>query len=148
MGWAIAGAGAILGAVGAQKAGKEAKKTAKINAALGAAQADDELNRGAIEERNYRRQLAQFMGRQKTSLAARNVETSGSALRLLEDTAQLGEEEALMIRNNAARTAWGFRNQSNEANRYGRQAASNANVQAASTLLTGGAQAYGLWKAS
>jgi hypothetical protein len=40
---------------------------------------------------------------------------SGTPLNLLSDTAQIGEEDAQTIRNNAAREAWGYRNQANEA---------------------------------
>jgi hypothetical protein len=135
-----------LGAVGQIKQGQDAKRTGQINAQLGIVQADDALSRGGVEEGRYRRQIAQIAGAQKAEIGARNVKgDSGTALDLLGDTAQIGEEDALTIRNESAREAWGYRFQANESNRYGRSALRNSYAQAGSTLLTGAAQSYGLW---
>lgn len=142
-------AGAALGAVGQMKAGADAKETAAINAQLAGIQAEDALSRGGVEEDRYRRQIAQTAGAQKAEFGARNVKgSSGTALDILADTAMIGEEDALTIRNEAAREAWGYRWQANESNRYGKAAYRNSQYAAGSTLLTGGAQAYGMWKAA
>lgn len=138
-----------LGAVGQLKAGQEANRTGQINAQLATAQADDALSRGGVEEGRYRRQVAQIAGAQKAEIGARNVKgDSGTALDLLSDTAQIGEEDALTLRNESAREAWGYKFQANEQSRYGRSALRNSYASAGSTLLTGGAQAYGMWKAA
>jgi hypothetical protein len=138
--------GAGMGAAGDMEQGKIDEATAETNRRLSIAQANDALLRGSIEEQRYRREVAQIVGGQKAAFGQRNVAVSGTALDLLSDTAQIGEEDALTIRNNAAREAWGYRNQANEASRWGANAKSNAYGRAGSTLLTSGAQAYGTWK--
>src|SRR5262249_35794370 len=111
-------------------------------------QAQDALDRGTLDESRYRRQLAQFIGTQRNEIGARNVEARGSALRMLEDTAQLGEEDAQTIRLDAARQAWGYKNQASEQARIGRQSSLNDFGAAGSSLLTGSGRAYGKWKQS
>lgn len=125
--------------------GKQDAATAETNRRLGLAQGQDALLRGSIDEQRYRREIAQVVGAQKAAFGSRNVTRSGTALDILSDTAQLGEEDALTIRNNAARQAWGYRNQANEASRWGANQQANALGRAGNTLLTSGAQAYGTW---
>jgi hypothetical protein len=140
--------GGGIDAAGKIAGGKQDAATAETNRRLAEAQASDALLRGTIEESRYRRMIAQVAGAQKASFGNRNVTVSGTALDILADTAMIGEEDALTIRNNAARTAWGYRNQASEASAWGANQKSNAYGAAAGTLLTSGAQAYGQWKAS
>lgn len=144
--WLIAlGAGAIS-AIGQNRQGKEAEAIGKRNAQIGAMQADDALSRGNIEEQRYLRYVAKVSGAQKAVLGDRNVKRSGTALDLLSDTEQVGAENALTIRNDAAREAWGYRVGADDSRRYGRAARTQSLFGAGSSLLTGGAQAYGMWK--
>lgn len=143
---ALSFAGSIFSAFGASKAKKAARRQAKAEAAVANAQADDALARGNFDEERYLRQVAQVVGRQRAVIGASNVKRSGTALDLLSDTAQIGAQDALTIRNNAAREAWGYRMKASEASRYGRARVDELNQQIGSTLLTGAAQAYGLWK--
>lgn len=54
-------------------------------------------------------QTAQMIGAQRAAMAANGVDLdSGSPLRLQEDSAKLGNLDALTIRNNAAREAYGY----------------------------------------
>jgi len=138
--------GAVLGAVGSMRKGKQEKRAAQANAELANFQADDATLRGAIEESRYRRYVASVVGGQKVAFGQRNVAVSGTALDMLADTAMQGEENVQMIRANAAREAWGYRNQANESSRFAKQAMPNAYGEAAGTLLTSGAQAYGMWQ--
>jgi hypothetical protein len=136
-----------IGAAGQMRAGADAKETAALNAQIAGIQAQDSLSRGGVEEDRYRRQIAQIAGAQKSVVASRNVKAgTGTALDLLSDTAQIGEEDALTIRNESARESWGYRFQADESRRYGKSAYRNSQYAAGSTLLTGGAQAYGLWR--
>lgn len=148
MGWATSLVGGLIDAGSKRKQGAQDKETAEANQRLANYQADDALNRGSIEEQQYRRQIAAKIGSQRNTIGTRNVEARGSALRLLEDTAMLGEEDATTIRNNAAREAWGYRNQASEASRWGKSQVSNANAASVGSLLTTGAQAYGQWYSS
>ena len=108
-------------------------------------QAEDALRRGEKEEKQHRLKIEQLKGRQKTVFAASGVETdSGSALDILSDTAEIGELEALTIRNNAEREAYGHRVQANNfgASAQNRLLAADNTTRAAgfsgfSTLLSG-----------
>ena len=68
--------------------------------------AEDSLKRGAQAEEAQRRKQAALAGRQRAVLSASNVDLgSGSPLQILGDTAQLGELDASIIRDNAKREA-------------------------------------------
>lgn len=138
--------GAGIDTAGKIGQGKQDAATAETNRRLSEAQANDALLRGTTEETRYRRQIAQIAGQQKAEFGARNVAVDGTALDILSDTAQIGEEDALTIRNNAAREAWGYRNQANEASRWGANQKSNATASGIGTLLTSGSKAYSDWK--
>lgn len=141
MGWTqLVGAG--MDTAGKISQGKQDEATAETNRRLSEAQANDALLRGTKEEARYRRQIALVAGQQKADFGARNVAVSGTALDLLADTAQIGEEDALTIRNNAAREAWGYRNQANEASRWGANQLNNSRGAGVGTLLTAGSRAY------
>jgi len=109
-------------------------------------QAQDAIDRGEIEEKQHRIKVSQLAGRQRSVLASNNVEVdSGSALDVLGDTAELGELDALTIRSNAEREAYGYRvsamNQGAEAG-LNRTAGANARVSGnygtMTSLLSGG----------
>jgi len=77
------------------------RNAAEINAVNLENQATKVRNKGVEEENMKRREIAQLLGRQRAQLGASGVVTdSGSALQLQEDTAMLGEEDALRIRSN------------------------------------------------
>jgi len=135
---ALAAAGIAISATGQVKAGRQAKqigeanaqaitKTSELNAhlieegtELNAGvyeynanalklQAVDAVQRGKETEEVFRKQLKGFIGTQRTGYAAQNVELdSGSPLEVQMDSAKQGEHDALTIRTNAAREAWGY----------------------------------------
>lgn len=145
MGWAqLIGQG--IQAAGQMNQGKLDEQAAKTNQLLSNAQASDALLRGTKDEERYRRQIAMIAGQQKAEFGARNVAVDGTALDILGDTAAIGEEDALTIRNNAAREAWGYRNQASEAARWGANQRTNADASSFGSLLTAGANAYGQFK--
>lgn len=85
---------------------------AEQNAAVADAQAEDAVDRGAEQESNFRMGVRGMVGKQRASIAAGNVDVSyGSAVDVQADTRYMGELDALTIRNNAAREAWGFKTQ-------------------------------------
>lgn len=141
---------AVLGTAVSYKQNKdnanEANKTGQINAQIGEYQAQDVLDRSNIEVNQTRRRIAKMMGIGRNEIGARNVELSGSALSLLEDSAQIGQEDINTVRNDAARQAWGYRNQASEASRIGKVQQGNYNAAATGSLLTGASQAYGIWR--
>ncbi|WP_445505061.1 virion core protein, T7 gp14 family [Microvirga sp. G4-2] len=112
-------ASAAVGAVGAIQQGNATAAANKYqaavnenNAILAQRNADDARKRGEVAEEEHRRKVAQLQGRQSAVMAANGLDlTSGSPLDILADTAQMGELDALTIRNNAEREAKGHQAQ-------------------------------------
>ncbi|MBF0143635.1 MAG: hypothetical protein HQL59_09305 [Magnetococcales bacterium] len=150
---AASAASGLLSAAGALQQGRAAKAQGEYQAAvsrnnqqLAEWQAEDSEARGRQEERRHRLQISQLAGRQRATMAGSGLALEGGTpLDLLSDTAQWGELDALTIRSNAARAAWGHRieasNQGAEAGfqlAAGRSAA-QAGITAAGTSLLGSA---------
>lgn len=145
-------AGTALSAAGSIQQGNAARAQASYqsqvernNATIAERQAQDAEQRGRVEEQRQRIQNARLAGTQRTAFAGAGVDLgSGSPLDVLMDTRQLGELDALTIRSNAAREAYGFRTQSSNlmaqsalTQRAGQNAQAAGAVGAGSTLLTG-----------
>lgn len=164
----IAIAGAITSAVGSIKAGNAAKKAglaqqeasnseaalSDFNANVADLQAQDATERGAQEESRFRTQVRGAIATQRVGFAGDNIDVGyGSAADVQADAAKLGEMDALTIRQNAAREAWGYKVQSYDLRTRagierktgvmqaaaGAQAATTSKYQAAGTLLSTGA---------
>lgn len=117
------------------------------NASIAEMQANDATERGKVAEARQRQRTAQIMGTQLAGLAGQGTEISGSASDILGDTAAAGEFDALTIRGNAAREAWGYRARgaeySAQANAPGPAGLSGLSVGA--SLLAGGGQVADKW---
>lgn len=120
----LSAAGAATQAVGAWKAGTQAKKAGEAqrrasesqaelldyNAQIADLQASDAVSRGQQEESKFRQGVRVMIGGQRAGIAAGNVDVGyGSAVDVQADAAMLGELDALTIRQNAAREAWGYK---------------------------------------
>jgi len=121
LGMMIAGSGvqayaAYKGGKAAKEAGKQDRAAAEsqaelsdYNAAVADLQAQDAIQRGQEEESRYRQGVRTMLGSQRAGFAASNVSVAyGSAVDVQADTAYLGELDALTIRTNAGREAWGY----------------------------------------
>ncbi len=107
--------GTATSAYGSVKAGNDAKDIYGRNALIGEWQAQDAEVRGRIDEKKMRRVTEGKIGSLRTSLAAQGVDVNkGSALDVQADAAYLGELDALTIRNNARKEAWGYRVQADD----------------------------------
>lgn len=128
----------------------------ETNARLATARARDAVARGAAAEREFRRGTRGLVGTQRAVSAANGVMVDdGSALDLNLDAETLGELDALTIRNNAAREAWGFQTEATSyraraamARLAARQAAGALRGASIGTLLTTGATLVGMYKDS
>lgn len=81
---------------------RNAQAVAKMNS-------DNALKVGLISEDRQRAQTSLIEGKQRASLASQGGDiTDGSAVDIIGDTARAGESDALTIRSNAARQAWGY----------------------------------------
>lgn len=133
-------------------------KVSENNATVDEIKAQDAIARGYQEETIHRKSTRQIIGSQRASFAAQGVEVNdGSALDVQLDVVRLGELDAITIRTNAAREAWGYKvdamNDKASADdiRAGGQIAKQAGRNAAvSTVLTGAGsllqQKYGIGK--
>lgn len=93
----------------ARRAAEAQAELAEYNAAVADVQARDAVARGAIEEAQFRRDLDVLVGAQRAGYAAGNIDVGyGSAVDVQADAAFLGELDALTLRTNAAREAWGY----------------------------------------
>jgi len=130
----IGGVSLAVSAYGQWKAGKAAKQAgdaqqaaaeshadlADYNAATAELQAQDALDRGAEDENRFRAGVDVMIGAQRAGIAGGNIDVGfGSALDVQADAAFLGELDALTIRTNAAREAWGFQVEADDLRRRG-----------------------------
>lgn len=144
-GAAVAGLG-IIGSVGEASAiraqGRYQETMFSINAKFAQEKARDAIDRGRVEETSYRKRVRKLIGAQRASMAAQGIDIdSGSAAEIVRETATLGSEDALMIRNNAYREAMGYKSQANSLRQQGRMAGLAARQRSSNTLLGGGLKA-------
>ena len=120
---AVMAAGAATSAYGAYSSSQAAKAqaeyqsdVAQANATMAGYQREDALRRGEEDAQQAARQAERMRGTQVARLASNGLDiTSGSSLSILEDTAFFGAQDVQTIRNNAAREAWGYSVQADNA---------------------------------
>lgn len=155
---ATMGAGAVNSAFGAYNQSKMAgasyayqAQVQKNNAQAAEWQARDAITRGQQDENRHRLKVAQLKGTQRASMAARGIALDeGSALNILDDTDFMGDMDALVIRDNAAREAWAYREKAkgNMADSFlmqGRASAENPGGAALGSLLTSAGNVASSW---
>jgi hypothetical protein len=109
-----AGGGLLQGLAGKSKADSQAAAL-RQNAFYLNQSASDSRVRGMIDSDQSRVQTQQAIGTQRAAMASNGgvVDTGSNAI-IQQDTAQLGELDALTISNNAAREAYGYEVQSQD----------------------------------
>jgi predicted subunit of tRNA(5-methylaminomethyl-2-thiouridylate) methyltransferase len=106
----LGAAGQVQQAKATAEANKYNAQVAEMNAEIADKQAKDATERGKQEEQQKRLQTAQLEGRQKAAIAANGIDLSfGSPLDTIVDTAKMGEIDALNVRTNAYREAYGYK---------------------------------------
>ena len=132
-----AGAGLLQGSQQASQMRGQAADLQR-NAAYLSAAANDARARGLVDADNQRVQTQQLIGTQRAAQAANggDVNTGSNAI-TQQDTAQYGELDALIISNNAAREAYGFEVQSDQAMRNAKTLKKNAKTAVISSVLGG-----------
>lgn len=130
----LVAAGTATKVVGDIKAGNAAKRAgtaqreasesqaqlADYNAGVADLQATDAIARGAEEESRFRTSVKGIIGSQRAGAAAQGVDVNyGSPVDVQADAAFLGELDALTIKTNAAREAWGFKVQAEDLRKRG-----------------------------
>ena len=121
-------AATALGTVSSIQQGKQQQamynyqaKVAEQNAQIAQKNANTERQTGIEEARLQRMKTLQAVGAQQTAMAANGMDvTQGTSLDIIEDTAAMGELDALQIQTNHERKALAYEQQvsnfSNEAN--------------------------------
>ncbi len=122
--------------------------TLRTNAMFANNAANDAVSRGTYDADLQRLRTSQNLGTQRAAMAANGGEVnSGSNAALQDDTAAIGELDALTIQNNAAREAYGYRVQAqsglSNARKLESQASSAKRNSILGGIISGGAQAYG-----
>lgn len=144
---ALTAANTVNNAVSQKRQGDYEGQLADTNAALAQQQGADAIARG--NEAANRSQLGtrQLIGAQRAALAGSGVDVgSGSAADLQADAAGMGALDALTLKNNAAREAYGYSVDAMNATARGQNARAASRNAVRSTLLTGAAQAYGQYR--
>lgn len=152
-----AGLSAVVGIAGTvmqarQSAGQASYQqgVAKNNEILARRNAALAIQAGDVREQAKRRETAGLIGAQRAAYAAHGVDVNvGSPVDIQSDTAELGELDALTIRNNAQREAYGYKIQGDnagaEAGLFGQQASGDqlAGWVGSVGSLIGGASSVG-----
>lgn len=139
---------------GAKRQGEYEAGIYEQDADIAAGQATDAIDRGRQAEGRQRTVTKQTVGAQRAQMAASGIDLGvGSASDVQEDTARIGELEALTIRNNAKREAYGYevqamdlRSRATLARMGGATTAASLRNQSYGTLLNGALQTYGIGK--
>lgn len=120
------------------------RELAQANKEMAEFKAKDAIDRGRDEENRFRKNIKRVIGSQRAALAAQGIELDeGSALAIQEDTAVIGEIDALTIRNNARREAWGYKSQALSMNFQSQIDYATSRSRARSTMLTGLVSTWG-----
>ncbi|MGZ2790649.1 hypothetical protein AAER32_29780 [Pseudomonas aeruginosa] len=140
--------GGILSAYSQIQQGKDAVRTANRQQAYLNRQARQVLDQGEFEDAQLYEQGRQIVGAQRAGFAANGVDVnSGSASRVQESTMNQVAMDAEQVRRNAFNQAFGLVTQGNEGIRQARADYRTRRLNAFSSLLTGGSQAYGKYRA-
>ena len=108
-------AGGAAGAYGSIQAGNANQRMAEREADVLDYRASLAVENGAFAAEQTRKQGKAVQGAQKTGYAAQGVVVGdGSSGQMLEQTAKLSEQDALQIKLNAAREAWGLKEQAKQ----------------------------------
>lgn len=134
--------GAYLQAESQKNEAKYQEKMFELNARMANQQAEDAIKRGDKEAQAHKQKVKGLIGSQRAAMAAQGLDLSdGSALEIQQDTAELGAQDALNIKNNAWREAWGYRVQAADMTGRGRMTAMAGQNNYRNTLIAGGLQA-------
>jgi hypothetical protein len=108
--------------------------------------AQDAQRQGEQDAMAVQRRAAAIKSAQRVNLASKGLDlTYGTAADLQDQTDFFGQADAATARTNAGREAWSRRAGGQQALAEGQFARSNANLQAAGTMLSGAGQVSDKW---
>lgn len=134
----MAVAGTAVSVYSSVQQGKQADDLAEYNAKLAENEAQDARNLATEKENDKRLKTRQLISTQKAQLGASGVDiNTGSALQLQQDTATLGEVDALRIRATGDKTVESYESQAALNKLQGSNAKTQGYVNAGGSLLSG-----------
>lgn len=137
------GIGTGLSAFGKYTEGDLQDQMYARNADIAEYQADDAIARGELDAKRMRRRTKQVIGSSRVSMAAQGVDVNqGSAVDTQADAAYLGELDALTIKSNAAKEAWGYKTQAEDLRYKGRLAMHKGKTDIFNTILGGASDVF------
>lgn len=126
--------------------GKYNEKIAKNNAVISRQMAADAITRGKRAEDAHRMKVASMKSSQAAKASAAGLDIgSGSMSDILADTAMMGELDALTIRSNAEREAYGHQVGATNFLAQGRLDRATGRNQAIGTILNTGSKVASQW---
>ena len=134
--------GALLGGVSRFAAGQERGALFRANENVSEAQVASEFRAGSANENIERMKAKALEGQQVAQIGASGVQQAGSPSAVVASTAAINEMNALQIRNNAARRAWGFAVQGESDRIQAGLARQAGTIEGIGTILGGTAKAY------
>jgi hypothetical protein len=147
-GLVVAAAGTTYGVVASNQQANYQAEVENQNQKTALLAAADAIHRGDIAETAARTRTRLLISKQRAGYAAAGIDlSSGTPVEVTADTAMFGEMDALTIRNDAAREAWGYVAQSEDFKRRAALVKSAARNNAGSSLLTGGSTALNQYSA-
>lgn len=151
LGLAALGMMNLTSAYGESKAIREQglyqKSALEGNAKVAEFMAKDAERRGERDAQEHIKATRQIVGAQRAGFAAQGVDVnSGVAADVQADTKYMGEQDAVTIRNNAWREAWGYRVAATDLYGQGKMADIASKNKSRQTLIAGGINAldYGV----
>jgi len=139
-------AGTAMSAMGQIQAGQSQSEWSNYNAQIAERDAQNTRNLAAFDAEQKRKETQSLIGRQKALYGKAGVTMEGSPLLLMEETASEGELDARMIEWSGSNKSERYMSEGQLSRMKGSQAKTAGYIGAGSTLLTGGAQAYGAYK--
>ena len=136
----IMAAGAVMSAVGAIQQGKAAKNAANYNAAIATNDARIAELQAQAEESRHRRMARKAIGGIRAAYGASGVTLEGTPTDVLYESVANAESDALNIRYGGLLRSQGFMNTAQLDRMQGKNAQTAGYMNAASSLLSGGAQ--------
>jgi hypothetical protein len=136
-------------AVAASRAqGRYQAQVEEENRKQGLIAAADAIQRGDVEETAQRTRTRLLISEQRAKFAASGIDVSqGTPIDVTSDTAAFGEMDALTIRSNAQREAWGYVAEAEGFKRKANLTRLATRNSTGSTLITGGADQLNAYRA-
>ena len=145
----VAAYGQVQASSAQNKQAEYQAKVAQYNADVATDQAEDARERGQIQADLHRRKVAGLKGKQRSIFGASGVSlSSGTAVDVVADTAEVGEFDAQNILANAERDAYGYETQADNftlQSNLARAKKTDPTLGVVSTALSAGGPVAGKW---